>query len=652
MRRISIPVQEILTDPDQPVDLTTLPEDEIITLIHELYGFLPSIEDVSIVDGVAVMSIAEDNPYRVEEALRTYKRAGRAAERGNYQAAIEMFQDALQVIPYHADTRRDLGMAYMELGDAARAKQHVVEAMRMQPDDVWSYVVLGNILLKMEGRPDLAERYCQKAYDLDPTDVYVLNSLGALKAKCGDYEEARRLFERAIEQAPDYPNPRHGLALCYVEEGKLEQAVPILEELFSPPYSRDVRSEPVYEQARTLYLDVNRRLAQQNHKEMRDRLTQAMDAFAAESGTPVELQEDTGIDVFATSQLAWVYGRDKHVIRYQTAAPEVLPYRIGQQFEHIRLAHHAREMGRSRVLVSPPSNREYALRIVRKDADGLRRQGISGATLDSYLEQLIDGLLRQLYNAPMELYVEYRLYHNFDYLRPSQVVSLHLTHQQNLQALTDESVQAMSPRIIYDANIAMNCAYALFTDWLYNNATAYAEPYRSSKTYSTGRRLFDLWQRRMSTFEPEDEYDLVDEFAERLKLQRWYEWQPVDDVGLSLEGDFEPAPEGPTNLDLLEQKEPASVMYLLDALQRFENMDDGQAQQIAFEIAVLGRSGLDYASPEKQYTLRSLPDERFSGLHLMCLMYVGFKRVDPAVDVGMPLDDAYDTALAMHQGKT
>ena len=67
---------------------------------------------------------------------------------------------------------------------------------------------------------------------------------------------------------------------------------------------------------------------------------------------------------------------------------------------------------------------------------------------------------------------------------------------------------------------------------------------------------------------------------------------------------------------------------------------------------MLGRSGLDYASPEKQYTLRSLPNERFSGLHLMCLMYVGFKRIDPSVDVGMPLDDAYDTALAMHRGTT
>ena len=497
MPAIIIRVEDIITDPDNPSNLSALLPDEAVGEIREQYSFLSSIDQVAIDEGFVTITIPEENPYRVEEALRTYKRAGRAAERGNYQAAVGMFQDVLEIIPYHADTRRELGMAYMEMGDAARAKQHVVEALRLQPDDVWAYVILGNIYLKMEGKPELGARYYQKAYELDPTDVYVLNSLGTLKAKRGDYEEARGVFERAIEQAPDYPNPRYGLALCYVEEGELEKAVPILEELFSPPHSRDVRSEPVYEQARALYLDVNRRLARENHAEMRRRLMQAMDAFTAKSGTPIELQEDTSIDVFATSQLAWVYGRDKHVIRYQTAAPEFLPYRIGQQFEHIRLAHHAREMGRSRVLVSPPNNREYALRIVQKDADGLRRQGISGAALDNYLEHLIDGLLRQLYNAPMELYVEYRLHHEFEYLRPSQVVSLHLTHQQNLQALTDESVQAMSPRIIYDANIAMNCAYALFTDWLYNDVTAYAEPYHTSRIYSTGRRLFELWQRRI-----------------------------------------------------------------------------------------------------------------------------------------------------------
>jgi hypothetical protein len=223
------------------------------------------------------------------------------------------------------------------------------------------------------------------------------------------------------------------------------------------------------------------------------------------------------------------------------------------------------------------------------------------------------------------------------------VVALHLTHQQNLQALTDDSVRATSPRIIYDANIAMNCAYALFTDFLFNEATEYGEPYQASRLYSTGRRLFELWQREMSSFEPGDEYDLVDAFAGVLNLQRWYDWGPVEEAGA--------APEGPTNVELLEDKEAATLMYLLDALQRFEDMDTNQVQDIAFEIAMLGRKGLDYSTPDKRYRLRSLPGEQFSGLQLMALMYVGFKRIDPSVDTGMPFDEVYAMALAMHRGK-
>lgn len=89
----------------------------------------------------------------------------------------------------------------------------------------------------------------------------------------------------------------------------------------------------------------------------------------------------------------------------------------------------------------------------------------------------------------------------------------------------------MSPRIVYDANVAMNCAHALFTDFLFNEATDYSEPYQTSRAYSTGRRLFELWQREMSNFEPGDEYEMVDEFAAILNLQRWYDWGPVEDAG-------------------------------------------------------------------------------------------------------------------------
>jgi len=195
----------------------------------------------------------------------------------------------------------------------------------------------------------------------------------------------------------------------------------------------------------------------------------------------------------------------------------------------------------------------------------------------------------------------------------------------------------------------MNCAYALFTDHLLNGATAYAAPYRKSHIFPTGRELFQAWQETMAHFEPGDEYDLVDEFAEILDLGDWYEWRSGNGASGRSDSSTLPGITGPTNVELLDEKQPAVVMYLLGALQRFEDMDHDDILQVTAEIALMGRFGLDYASTDAQYTLRSLPDEEFSGLQLMCLMYVGMKRVHPSVDPGIPFDDAYAMALSMHQ---
>jgi len=93
----------------------------------------------------------------------------------------------------------------------------------------------------------------------------------------------------------------------------------------------------------------------------------------------------------------------------------------------------------------------------------------------------------------------------------------------------------------------------------------------------------------------------------------------------------------------------AVVMHLMGALQRFEDMEESEILQVTAEIALLGRFGLDYASPDAQYKLRSLPGEQFSGLQLMCLMYAGKKRTHPEADTGIPFDEAYATALSMYE---
>lgn len=129
-------------------------------------------------------------------------------------------------------------------------------------------------------------------------------------------------------------------------------------------------------------------------------------------------------------------------------------------------------------------------------------------------------------------------------------------------------------------------------------------------------------------------------------IRDWYEWKP--DPGQH-EVVAAPVWEGVTNPTLLDQKHPAAVLHLLGALQRYDKLSAESIREIAFEIAMLGQGGLDYANPDSKYTLRTLPGERFTGLQLMCLMHAGFQRIAPEMESGTDLHEPFLKALELHQ---
>jgi hypothetical protein len=190
----------------------------------------------------------------------------------------------------------------------------------------------------------------------------------------------------------------------------------------------------------------------------------------------------------------------------------------------------------------------------------------------------------------------------------------------------------------------MTCAYALFADFLYGEHTNYAAPYRSSNVFAAGERLFKLWKDSLGVFEAGDEYILVDEFARELRLQEWYQWISEAELALA-DPDRQ---EGSTNSELLRSLHPAAIWYLLDALQKFDGMPLADVQNITAEIALIGMTGLDYSSSDAKYTVRSLSsDKKYTGLQLMCYMYVGFKIVQPGVDSTIDLNEPYQMALSL-----
>ncbi len=88
---------------------------------------------------------------------------------------------------------------------------------------------------------------------------------------------------------------------------------------------------------------------------------------------------------------------------------------------------------------------------------------------------------------------------------------------------------------------------------------------------------------------------------------------------------------------------PDVLTYCGDALRMFDTMSKEEVQRITMEIAMLGAKGLSVTDPSIKHQLRSLPGD-FSGLHLLCLEYVGFKIIDPTVDIGFDIAAEYAEA--------
>ena len=91
---------------------------------------------------------------------------------------------------------------------------------------------------------------------------------------------------------------------------------------------------------------------------------------------------------------------------------------------------------------------------------------------------------------------------------------------------------------------------------------------------------------------------------------------------------------------------PDAVMYLVDAMEKFSTMSPEQVRDVGFEVAILGRQGLDVNDATQRYQLKRIPG-RFSALNLLCLMYAAFKQVSPDADIGFDVSQEYAAAVGL-----
>jgi len=639
MLTILIPLSDFLVDPKKKIDLTALSSEQACKLIRESYGFVSSAVEVTIENGVAIISVPEETSRKVDEALDWFERGITKAKQGDYESAIRLLTKTLEYLPLHTDARRNLAMAYLESGNQEEAINQLIDVLRLDPKDIWAHVLLGNIYGMYRKDFDSAEPFYRKAYEINPDDSYLLHNYASLKGSKKQIEEAIRMFERAIDLNPSYPNSYLGLAMLLVGENRNSDSLFALRRLFSQAQKEDRRSEPVYEQARRLNLQLNREQAEKDYETIMTFVRERATSVEAISGFPVDIVEDDSLEgVTAKTELAWRHRTDRHRILYRTAPSTIVPHLIAHELEHILLEHEARAGGVKKVFAVDDRHKSFVSDSIRVDVQRLQ---MDADVASGFVKRLINGLTNQLYNCPLDMVIEKRLFNKYDVLHPSQFVALCDTQSQNSAVLIDKEIKRITPRTILRSNLAMNCAYAIFTDWLYKGVTDFASSYKASSVFPVGKRLFEAFQDVEAKIQPGDEYELILRFASILGLTNWF--SIVDDDSES------ERPQGPTNPELLEQKESATMMYCLDTLKRFEKMSAEKIREVAFEVGMLGTTGIDYTKPERRYSLKSIPGEQFSGLQLLVFMYVGFKKTDPSLNTGLKFDNAYELALKLYR---
>ncbi len=121
------------------------------------------------------------------------------------EEALAAYNDALREAPNDADLLYGRSLVYDRTGDQAASEADLRAIIKAKPDDARALNALG-YLLTVNGKPERlseAQDLIGKALTLDPDDSAIIDSMGWVKYKLGQNEDARGYLQKAYDKTPD-----------------------------------------------------------------------------------------------------------------------------------------------------------------------------------------------------------------------------------------------------------------------------------------------------------------------------------------------------------------------------------------------------------------------------------------------------------------
>lgn len=146
-----------------------------------------------------------------------------------HQQAIEIYNQALTVIPGNIDLLYARGLTGQRVGDITLLEQDMSTILETEPDNAHALNALGFTLADETNRIDEAYQYLKKAIEIKPDDPAIIDSWGWVNYRMGNNTEAARLLQKAYSLFPDGEIAAHLGEVLWVI-GQQDEAVSIWNE--------------------------------------------------------------------------------------------------------------------------------------------------------------------------------------------------------------------------------------------------------------------------------------------------------------------------------------------------------------------------------------------------------------------------------------
>ena len=654
-------------------------------LLTDYYTYGPFRPKVTIDQDVVTVQI---DTQAISSQQGEYNKVLKMCEAGQYPQALPRLRKLIEQNPAVSEYHRVLGQVLSETGSSDAAIDALIDALRWDPRNGYALIMLGNIYARTKNDISAANKFYDQALAVDPKDFIAINNIGGNLMQLGRVQEAQRYFEIAHEINPDYPNVLYALAMTRQQQRDYTGAFTFA--------SRALRNagagDPIRKASLALLMQTAKQQASNTNTfvfadEYQERLETA-------SGKEIRVDADERIPTAAKLEVAENYSRPYHQIWFKPSYPAV-DHLVIHEMVHLDFMVQARQEGNNLLFTTTNAAKQSFIRTALPQLKKLEKAGYSDSNVTGFIESIFEGMMRQVYNAPIDLFIEDFLFKQYEELRPTQFLSLHKLLLEYIDAAHNKQVATYSPPAVHRANTVLNLVAAIHFKELFGYDLT-REFQASVGDMKEAQRLWKEYEEYRVDRQPGEEYELVQHWGKDLGMDSYFELkdeasvrsdvatghaqpegnriQPSPNTDYTAEPNGQQSPEDllaaierdPLGLDAPPPadalKEPltygdspagqmAVMFYCLDALNYFASVPRNKLQEVTFEIALLGRSGLDPNNRTSKYSLASLPGKSFSALQLLAWMYTGFQELEPGMDTGLDFAKELEMARAMASGK-